>query len=117
MKKDYTPEQRFLGKTVMTSFALLCLVLVSMLVLPRIAADRNAGRAVNAYYQADLEAEKIYAKLQAGETIEGVREEDGIYSYTCPISETSRLEVEVQERDGKWTILRWEQVETPPPEE
>lgn len=117
MKYQFNPDQRFHGRSMLVSFALLCLVLISMLILPRIAADRNAARAVNTYYQADLEAEKIYAKLQAGETIEGVREEGGIYSYTCPISETARLEVEVREQEGTWTILRWEQVETPPPEE
>ena len=116
MKYQFNPDQRFHGRSMLVSFALLCLVLLSMLVLPRIAADRNAARAVNTYYQADLEAEKIYAKLQAGETIAGVREEDGIYSYTCPISETRTLEVQVQNVDGTWTILRWEQVEIPPEE-
>ena len=114
-------KQNPYGTTVLSSFGILCLVIIAMLVLTTVHCNREnrktADNAVNAYYQADLEAEKIYAKLQAGEHIAGVREEGGIYSYTCPISETARLEVEVREQDGTWTILRWEQVEIPPPEE
>ena len=45
-----------------------------------------------------------------GEFPEGVIYKEGTYSYTCPISETQALEVEVRILEGDYEILRWQAV-------
>ncbi len=92
------------------SFGILCLAMLAMLTLPQVRAGKQTSNAVNAYYTADLEAEKIYARLQAGETIPGVTEEDGLYSYSCPISDGQVLMVEVRSNNGTWSVERWDSV-------
>ena len=45
--------------------------------------------------------------------MEGVRREaDGIYAYTCPISDTQALEVRVRLDGEDWSVLRWQAVST-----
>ena len=91
----------------------LCLTSAAMILLSMDAdnrKDERSDQAVISYYEADLEAEKIYAKLQAGETVPGVTEKDGVYSYCCTISEGKVLAVEVTDREGSWEVLRWEAV-------
>ncbi|MBQ3193250.1 MAG: hypothetical protein IJB59_06755 [Oscillospiraceae bacterium] len=93
----------------------LCVTAAAMLLLSTDADNRKNEKsdyAVITYYEADLEAEKIYAKLQAGETVPGVTEKDGVYSYCCPISEGKVLAVEVQHKGGRWSVLRWDVEET-----
>jgi len=38
----------------------------------------------------------------------GVTKASDVYSYTCPISDTQQLQVELQEEAGEWTVLRWQ---------
>jgi len=37
-----------------------------------------------------------------------VTETDGVYAYTCPISDTLQLQVELQQTGETWTVLRWQ---------
>lgn len=111
MRKNKPFEFHMLGFVL--TCCVLCVTAAAMILLSMDAdnrKDEQSDYAVISYYQADLEAEKIYAKLQAGETVPGVTEEDGIYSYRCTISEGRVLAVEVTNRDGTWEILRWEAV-------
>jgi len=106
------------GSSLLIIFAVLCLTIFSLLTLSTAQADRRlsevSANAVTAYYAADMQAEAILAKLRGGELPDEVSIDGSIYSYTCPISETQQLVVEVS-FDGKiWQILRWQSVPTQP---
>lgn len=95
-------------------FGVLCLVVFAMLSVATVRAGERLGdsneEAVLGYYEADSQAEWILAKLRAGEVPGGVTEENGIYSYRCPISETQVLAVRVAVRGQSYEILQWQMV-------
>ena len=90
----------------MTVFALLTL---SSVQAERRLADA-ATQSVTAYYEADLQAEKIFARLRAGEQIPGLEEKNGTYEFEIPISGRQTLVVAVAQREGEWIVLRWQAV-------
>lgn len=102
------------GISLLVAFAVLCLTVFALLSLSTVQAQsRLADASLNAvaeYYEADSEALRILALLCAGESPDGVEYNDGIYTYTCPISETQVLEVEVRLLDEDYDILRWQAV-------
>jgi len=105
------------GSSLLVIFAVLCLTIFALLGLSTVQADgRLADAAVEAvtdYYAADCQAEEIFVRLRSGETPAGViTAEDGLFSYSCPISDTQSLQVELREADGRWTVLRWQAVYT-----
>lgn len=105
------------GSSLLVIFAVLCLTVFALLTLSTVQADRRladaAAQAVTDYYAADVRAEEILARLRAGETPEGVEQAaDGTYCYTCPISDTQALSVQVRLEDGTWQVLRWQTVST-----
>lgn len=95
-------------------FGVLCLVVFAMLSVATVRAGERLGdsneEAVLGYYEADSQAEQILAKLRAGEVPAGVAEENGIYSYRCPISETQVLAVRVAVQGQSYEILQWQAV-------
>ena len=101
-------------------FTVLCLTVFAMLGLSTVRADGRlsdaSAAAVTAYYEADCQAEAILARLRAGELPDGVtadvRPDGDIYSYTCPISDTQALDVEVRIEGTSYTVLRWQMVPT-----
>ena len=99
------------GSSLLVIFAVLCLTVFALLGLSSVQASGRlsdaSAQAVSAYYTADCQAEEILAALRQGEVPEGVRqEENGVYAYTCPISDTQALEVRVRVDGGTWTVLR-----------
>ena len=100
------------GSSLLVIFAVLCLTVFALLGLSTVQANgrlsQASAQAVSDYYQADCRAEELFARLRLGEIPEGVTESNGIYSYTCPISETQQLQVELLYEDGGWTVLRWQ---------
>lgn len=100
------------GSSLLVIFAVLCLTVFALLCLSTVQAEKRlsdtAADAVTAYYEADLEAEQIFARLRAGETIPGVQETAGMYYYACPISENQTLMVQLQNTEDNWTVLRWQ---------
>lgn len=100
------------GSSLLVIFAVLCLTVFALLSLSTVQAEKRlsdaSANAVTAYYEADLEAERIFARLRSGERVPGVEESAGIYSYACPISEKQTLLVELQKTEGIWTVLRWQ---------
>lgn len=100
------------GVSLLVIFAILCLTTFAVLSLATAEADarqsRVSGEAVSSFYTADLEAEEIFSRIRAGEIPEGVALNGNIYSYTCKISETQTLFVEIEEKDGTFTVLRWQ---------
>lgn len=102
------------GSSLLVIFAVLCLTVFSLLSLSTVQADSRlsaaSARAVSAYYAADYRAEEILAALRAGELPNGVSFDGDIYRYSCPVSETQELQVEVRITDESWTVLRWQEV-------
>lgn len=105
------------GSSLLTTFSVLCLCIFALLSFVTAQAEKRlsdvAAAAVTDYYRADMEAEKIFARLRREETVSGVFEEAGIYSYACPISPSQTLEVELQKEGETWHVLRWQVVAQP----
>jgi len=104
------------GSSLLVIFAVLCLTVFALLSIATVRANgrlaERSAAAVYGYYEADYAAEEILAQLRAGECPEGVKEESGMYSYVCPISETQLLAVEVEVVGTDYRILRWQAVST-----
>lgn len=102
------------GISLMAAFAVLCLTVFALLCLSTVRADIRladaSARSVTEYYEADCAAQEILARLRAGERPDAVAFAEGVYSYSCPISDTRALEVEVRLEDAGYTILRWQAV-------
>lgn len=100
------------GSSLLVIFAVLCLTVFTLLALSTVQADSRLSdasvRAVSDYYSADLQAEAILSRLRQGQIPETVQVDQNIYSYTCPISDTQELFVEVCYQNDTWTILRWQ---------
>ncbi len=102
--------------SVLTIFAVLCLVVFTLLTLSTVLAARSlsdsAADYTLGYYNAELEAETTLAQLRSGTMPEGVRQAGGVFCYDCPISDTQTLAVEVAVEGSSYTILRWQAVST-----
>lgn len=102
------------GSSLLVIFAVLCLTVFSLLSLGSVQAERRladaAVQSVTDYYEADLMAERVFARLRSGETIEGVRETDGIYEYKISISNRQTLAVGLQRVGEDWSVLLWQAV-------
>ena len=102
------------GSSLLVIFAVLCLTVFALLSLSSVQAERRladtSARSVQAYYSADLQAQRLYARLRSGELPEDVREEEGIYAFEIPVSQRQILAVRVENTGEHWNILRWEAV-------
>ena len=102
------------GASLLVIFAVLCLTVFALLGFSTVQADKRLAdvsiQAVSDYYAADCAAEETLAKLRAGQLPEGVTLTGDVYAYSCPISPTQALQVEV--RSGDWEVLRWQAVST-----
>lgn len=109
------------GSSLLVIFAVLCLTVFAMLSLSTVLAeqrlrDRSAD-AVKEYYAADVEAEEILSRIRAGERPDGVEFNGSAASYTCKISDTQVLAVEIvfdglPEDGADYRITRWQAVYT-----
>lgn len=102
------------GSSLLIIFAVLCLTVFALLGLSTVQANSRlsdiSAQAAADYYAADSAAETILARLRAGELPDGVTADGDMYAYTCPISETQELRVEVRVNGAGWEILRWQAV-------
>ena len=100
------------ASSLLVIFAVLCLTVFALLSLSTVQADKrlsDAGAgAVSAYYEADCEAERIFSLLRSGELPDGVIVSGDTYYFTCPVSDTLSLEVELICSEDAWTVLRWQ---------
>ena len=106
------------GASLLVIFAVLTLTVFALLSLSTaLANDRlssAAAQAVYDYYQADCQAEAILAQLRQGRQPPGVARQGDVFAYSCPISGTQTLLVEVRLDGDTYTILRWQAVSTAP---
>lgn len=102
------------GSSLLAIFAVLCLTVFALLGLSTVLADERLNQvsvgAVSAYYEADTQAEEVFARLKQGEMPAEVTKENNIYRYSCPISENQTLQVEVEETAHGWEVRRWQTV-------
>ena len=116
MKQQTTRAPMVGGTSLITIFAVLCLIVFTLLTLSTVVASRNLAErshdAVIAYYAADSKAEQIFAQLRSGTIPEGVIVDGNHYSYTCPISETQYLSVKLHLEDGNWNVVAWKTIST-----
>ena len=102
------------GRSLLVIFAVLCLTVFSLLSLSSVQAERRladaATQSVVDYYQADLRAEEIFARLRDGEQIAGIEENDGKYQFEVPISGRQTLAVVLSRQGDTWAVLRWQTV-------
>ena len=114
MKKDALSIPAVGGSSLLVVFCVLCLTVFALLSLSTVQAEKRlsdkAAQAVEDYYRADLEAETIFARLRAGETVPDVMVTDDLYRYQCHVSENQTLLVELQKDEDQWTVLRWQTV-------
>ena len=113
---ERTPAPVVGGSSLLVMFAVLCLTVFALLALSTVQAQQRlslaSARAVEGYYQADVQAESILAALRRGEKPQGGAVQGDIYTYTCPISETQQLFVQVQHSQDGWRVLRWQEQST-----
>lgn len=104
------------ASSLMVIFAVLCIAVFAVLSLSTaLAGKRLEESSLNSaadYYQADCEAERILAQLRTGERPADVTEEDGVFSYSVPISDTRTLEVRARVDGDNYEILSWQSVYT-----
>lgn len=102
------------GSSLLVIFSVLCLTVFALLSLSTVQADKRLAdvnvQAVSDYYAADCQAEEILAQLRTGHIPAGVTKTGSTYSYSCTISPTQVLQVEV--RDSDLQVLRWQVVST-----
>lgn len=104
------------ASSLLVIFAVLCLTVFALLTLSTVRANQRLGdsavAAVENYYAADTRAEEILARLRAGEMPAGVRKNNDIYSYSCPISDSQTLAVQLRLHGTEYEILRWQAMST-----
>lgn len=113
MKKDERISSPAVGAgSLLTIFAILCLTVFAVLSLSSALAEKRlaeaSARSVSAYYQADTEAEEIFARLTNAEKPAGVETDGERFYYSCPISERQSLEVCLYGAEGEWSVLSWQ---------
>lgn len=100
------------GASLLVIFAVLCLTVFSLLSLTTVLAERReADASREAYldwYAADLQAQETFARLRQGQIPEGVAVRENVYRYTCPVDAVRHLEVALEYKNGRWTVLRWQ---------
>lgn len=105
------------GTSLLVIFAVLCLTVFSLLSLSTVLAEKRMADAslesVIAYYEADLQAQKIFARLRSGEQVPNVEISGEFVGYRCPISENQQLEVQLEKKNDTWTVIRWQAVANP----
>ncbi len=104
------------GSSLLVIFSVLCLTVFALLALSTVKADiRIADASVEAiedYYRADCEAEDILARIRSGNIPEGVKQEENIYAYSCPVSDTQVLSVIAEVTGEEYTIYQWKVILT-----
>lgn len=102
------------GTSLLVIFAVLCLTVFSMLSLSTALAEKRMAEAslesVTAYYEADLQAQRIFARLRNGEQVPGVEIDGNAFAFTCGISKNQRLVIQLQKNGEEWTVQRWQAV-------
>ena len=73
------------GSALLVIFAVLCLVIFSLLSLNTVLSEKRiseaSARVTEDWYAADLRAQEVFARLRAGERVDGVMQTGQTYTY------------------------------------
>lgn len=104
------------ASSILTIFALLCLIVFALLSLSTAKADSTLSKksvdAVTAYYKADLQAEEILAELRQNNCYCNSNAKNVVRTYSCPIDDKQELQVEVEMGKDTYHIKKWKKVYT-----
>ena len=113
-KQPYSTSPAIGASSLLVIIAVLCLTVFALLSLNTALAEKRqseaAAQAVEDCYAADLQAEQIFSRLRKGETVENVAFDEGIFRYSCPVTENQTLYVELKQDNGSWDVCRWQVV-------
>ena len=102
------------GSSLLVIFAVLALTVFAILSISTVTADQKlddkSAASVEAYYEADCQAEMILAEIRSGKLPEGVKRDGNLYSYKCLVTDSLNLEVEVLVEEEEYEVLRWQMV-------
>ena len=105
------------GCALLVIFGVLCLTVFALLSLHTVLAEqrlsRTAAEQAEAWYEADLRAQEIFARLRGGEIPPEVEKTGEEYHYCVSISPHQTLEVTLTNTNGSWEILSWRTVAHP----
>ena len=118
MKKRESSHAGIIGAcSLLTIFGVLCLTILALLSLRAALTEKKmaevSSQAVSAWYQADLEAQRIFAELREENAVPGVEFDGECYHFDVPISQKQTLEVVLENEGSSWTVLRWQAVAHP----
>lgn len=117
MKKNKGSLPAIGGSSLLVIFAVLCLVIFSLLSLSTVLAEQRLSQAhaqaAEDWYGADLRAQEMFARLRAGETVEGVEQRGSEYTYSVPVSEHQTLLVILKKNKDGWEVLSWQTLAHP----
>lgn len=119
MKHDQLDSVPAIGGTsLLVIFSVLCLTVFSLLTLTTAQSQKrlsdSSAKGCSAYYQADRQAEEIFALLRSGQSHPQVHRKDNIYSFRIPITQHQSLQVQLR-HDQTWQVLCWQAVTTTDP--
>lgn len=99
------------GSALLVTFCVLCLTVMALLCCSTALAEQrlseSAAAATAAYYQADAQAEAVFAALRSGEMPPQVQHHGSSYSFSCQ-SGQQLLQVELQHNGDTWLVHRWQ---------
>ncbi len=118
MKKQSASHAPVIGGcSLLVIFGVLCLAVLALLSLRSALLEKQlsdaSARSVSAWYQADLEAQRLYAGLRSGDAPSDVVIDGEFCYFDVPITQNQALKVILKEENGNWIIQRWQAVATP----
>lgn len=112
--KNRFPPSMFGASSLLVVFAVLCLTVFCLLTIGTARSELKlsevSAEAITNYYKADSQAENIFSQLRSGNIPEEVKVEGNTYSYSCSISSTLDLYVEVQLNNSSWEVICWQPI-------
>ncbi len=116
VEEKYTPAPVVGGSSLLVIFGVLCLTVFALLSLSTVQANARLSdislQSVTDYYTADRQAQELFARLRSGEVPPEVTQNQTQYTFSCPISQTQTLMVELEQTNNGWQVLRWQGVYT-----
>ncbi|MBR3949153.1 MAG: hypothetical protein IKJ84_00595 [Oscillospiraceae bacterium] len=112
MKKERISVNGVGGCSLLTVFGVLCLTVLALLSYSSALAEKRlsdaAAEAVKACYLAELEGETVRSRLNNGESVPGIQQQENSVMYTVPISDHQYLEVKLVKTEFGWQVKRWQ---------
>lgn len=116
-RTGYVPVPAVGGSSLLVIFGVLCLTVLALLSLNTALAEKRISESyaqgTREWYAADLQAQEVYARLRAGETVPGVSCTGDQYQYSLPVSRHRKLQVILRKNSGGWEVISWQTVAYP----